>query len=91
MSEVNESVKSLREMVSAGYITPKGDQITLLEISDQRDELLAALKDARVVLDRLRTSQGKKFSHSVARDGVMVHVHAAIVEIDATIAKVTQS
>ena len=51
-----------------------------------RDELLAQLKGARTVLDRLRTSRETSFPSALARDGAMVRIQEVIESIDAAIA-----
>ncbi|MCR4305071.1 MAG: hypothetical protein NUV63_12765 [Gallionella sp.] len=65
--------------------------VRIVELEQQRDELMDLLEGARVVIDRLRTSRGTQFLQAIARDGAMVHVHALIAAIDAAIAKVKQS
>ena len=53
----------------------------------QRDELLAQLKGARTVLDRLRTSRETSFPSALVRDGAMVRIQEVIESIDAAIVK----
>lgn len=66
-------------------------QARIKVLEQQRDELMAALEGALVVIERLRTSKETQFTHSIARDGAMVYVQATIAALFAVISKVKQS